>query len=111
MFLDVEPDYWQMDPRKVEDFLEHECYWSGDNLLNIATGRQIKAILPVHILGHPCDMDPILELGRKFGLTVIEDATESLGARYKGNMAGSMGELGCLSYNGNKLISTGSGGM
>lgn len=111
VFLDVDPDYWQMDPMKVEHFLENECYWSGDSLVNVVTGRQVKGILPVHILGHPCDMEPILDLGRKFGLAVIEDATESLGAQYQGKMVGSLGELGCLSFNGNKLITTGSGGM
>ena len=93
------------------DFLEQECEWDGDELRNRATGRRIKAILPVHILGHPVDMDPIVEVALKFGLSVIEDATESLGAKYKGRMVGHLGHIACFSFNGNKLITTGGGGM
>ena len=61
--------------------------------------------------GPPCDMDPILEAAEKYELAVVEDATESLGATYKGRMAGHMGDIGCFSFNGNKLITTGGGGM
>lgn len=110
VFIDAEPDYWQMDPRKVADFLAKECRWSG-KLINKSTGRQVKAILPVHILGHPVDMEPIIEVARRFELTVIEDATESLGARYQGQCVGRLGDLACFSFNGNKIITTGGGGM
>ena len=71
----------------------------------------MKAIVPVHILGHPVDMDPILELARKYELAVVEDATESLGAAYKGQRVGRLGDIACFSFNGNKLITTGGGGM
>ena len=111
VFMDAEPDYWQMDPQKVVDFLEQECRWVNGKLRNKATGRRVKAILPVHILGHPCDMDPILEIARKYNLVVIEDATESLGAKYKGRMVGTLGDIACFSFNGNKIITTGGGGM
>ena len=111
VFIDAEPDYWQMDPQKVADFLEKECRWKNDELRNRTTGRRVKAILPVHILGHPADMDPILELARRYNLVVIEDATESLGTKYKGRMVGLLGDLACFSFNGNKLITTGGGGM
>ena len=111
VFIDAEPDYWQMDPQKVADFLEKECRWKNDELRNRTTGRRVKAILPVHILGHPVDMDPILELARRYNLVVIEDATESLGTKYKGRMVGLLGDLACFSFNGNKLITTGGGGM
>jgi dTDP-4-amino-4,6-dideoxygalactose transaminase len=67
--------------------------------------------MPVHILGHPCDIDPLLELARKYDLVVIEDATESLGAKYKGRSVAHLGDIACLSFNGNKLITTGGGGM
>lgn len=111
VFMDAEPRYWQMDPEKVADFLEKECRWQNGHLVNRTTGRRVKAILPVHILGHPCHMDPILQVAQKYDLAVIEDATETLGARYKGRMAGHLGYIGCFSFNGNKLITTGGGGM
>jgi perosamine synthetase len=111
VFMDAEPDYWQIDPQKVVDFLEKGCRWRNGCLHNKSTRRRIKAILPVHILGHPCDMDPILEIARKYELPVIEDATESLGAKYKGDMVGHLGDIACFSFNGNKIITTGGGGM
>ena len=111
VLIDAEPDYWQMDPRKVTDFLESECRWANSELRNQTTGRRVKAILPVHILGHPCDMDPIVDLARRFELVVIEDATESLGAKYKERMVGHLGDIACFSFNGNKVITTGGGGM
>jgi len=111
VFMDAERDYWQMDPQKAVDFLEHECEWSGGALYDKTTERRVKAILPVHILGHPCDMDPIIEMARKYELRVIEDATESLGAKYKGRMVGRLGDIACFSFNGNKIITTGGGGM
>lgn len=111
VFIDAEPHHWQMDPEKVAAFLARECYWVNGALHNKTTRRRVKAILPVHILGHPVDMDPILCLARTYNLTVIEDATESLGARYKGRMVGHIGDIGCFSFNGNKTITTGSGGM
>ena len=111
VFIDSEPVYWQMDPEKVAMFLERECRRESGRLINVATGRRVRAILPVHILGHPCDMDPIVELGRKYDLVVIEDASESLGARYGESMIGRLGDIACFSFNGNKLITTGGGGM
>jgi perosamine synthetase len=111
VFMDAEPRYWQMDPQKVQDFLTQQCRWDGSNLINHATGRPVKALLPVHILGHPCDMDPLLEVARRFDLAVIEDATESLGATYRQKSLGSLGHIACFSFNGNKLITTGGGGM
>ena len=87
------------------------CEWRGGALHNRQTGRRVKAIIPVHILGHPVDLDPILALAREFGLAVIEDATESLGASYRGRVIGSIGDLACFSFNGNKIITTGGGGM
>lgn len=111
VFMDAEPQYWQMDPQKVTDFLERECLWKNSELRNKTTGRRVKAILPVHILGHPCDMDLIVDLARKFKLVVIEDATESLGAKYKERMVGHLGDIACFSFNGNKVITTGGGGM
>jgi perosamine synthetase len=111
VFIDAEPTYWQIDPAGVVDFLENGCRWDGETLRNRRTGRRVKAILPVHILGHPVDMDPILQTAQKYSLPVIEDATEGLGARYRGKSIGGLGHAGCFSFNGNKIITTGGGGM
>jgi perosamine synthetase len=100
-----------MDSDKVGDFLNNDCRRVDGELRNIHTGRRVHAILPVHILGHPVDMDPIMALASEFGLTVIEDATESLGASYKGVPTGRIGHVACFSFNGNKIITTGGGGM
>jgi len=111
VFIDIEPAYWQMDAQKLADFLKKECHWVGGELYNRKTGRHVSAIIPVHILGHPCDMNPILELAHQYNLIVIEDATESLGAKYKERMVGNLGDIACFSFNGNKIITTGGGGM
>lgn len=111
VFMDSEPDNWQMDPQKLGDFLHRECQWVRGGWHNRATHRHVKAIMPVHILGHPADMDPILEIARNHGLVVMEDATESLGGRYRQRMVGHLGDVACLSFNGNKVITAGGGGM
>jgi perosamine synthetase len=111
VFVDSEPRYWQICPDRVGQFLETDCEWDGRALRNRHTGRRVKAILPVHILGHPVDLEPILALAAKYALPVIEDATEGLGALYRGRSLGTAGQIGCFSFNGNKLITTGGGGM
>jgi perosamine synthetase len=111
VFIDAEPNFWQMDAQRVVDFLETQCRYADGQLFNKTTGRRVKAILPVHVLGHPVDIDPILEVAAKYGLPVIEDATESLGATYKDRSVGHLGAISCFSFNGNKLITTGGGGM
>lgn len=111
VFIDAEARHWQMSPEKVVEFLDHGCRWDGNALWNLQTGRRVKAIIPVHILGHPVDLNPILEIAAKYSLPVIEDATEGLGARYRGKCVGGAGHAGCFSFNGNKIITTGGGGM
>jgi perosamine synthetase len=111
VFVDVDPVYLQLDPQKLESFLVNECSVHDGSLINKNTGRRVRAILPVHILGHPCDMDAIQALAKKFDLLVIEDAAESIGATYKGQPVGTFSDVACFSFNGNKLISTGGGGM
>jgi perosamine synthetase len=111
VFLDVEPNHWQLDPQRVLDFIQQQCHWSEGKLTNKTGGRRIRAILPVHILGHPCDIDALREIARHFDLRVVEDATECLGAKYKDQMVGSASEIACFSFNGNKVITTGGGGM
>lgn len=111
VFIDVEPDHWQIDPQKVAEFIDKECRWQNQELRNRSTGRRVKALLPVDILGHPVDHDALLSLARKYDLSVVEDATESLGAEYRGRRLGQHADLVCFSFNGNKIITTGGGGM
>ena len=116
VFIDSEPCHGQMDPRQVVAFLDNACAWRDGCLRNKASGRRVKAIVPVHVLGHPVDMQPILEAARKYGLVVVEDAAEALGARYRDGQGrdlkvGQLGDMACLSFNGNKIITTGGGGM
>lgn len=111
LFVDADPETWQMDVDRVIAFLRHGCRMRGGALFNIASGRRIGALLPVHVLGHPVDMDPLLAVAAEFGLPVIEDATESLGATYKERPVGALGDMAALSFNGNKLITCGGGGM
>ncbi len=111
VFIDAEPDSWQMDPQRVAAFLTQRCTWRNGALYTTSTQRRVRAIVPVHILGHPVDIDPILELARTYNLVVIEDAAESLGARYRERMVGHLGDIACFSFNGNKVMTTGGGGM
>ncbi|KOM96820.1 perosamine synthetase [Clostridium botulinum] len=95
VFVDVCRDTYVMDADKIEEMITPKT----------------KAILPIHIYGHPVDMDKIMEIAKKHNLYVIEDATESLGSLYKDKAVGTIGHIGCFSFNGNKLITTGAGGM
>jgi perosamine synthetase len=111
VFVDAEPVYWQMDVSLIERFLSERCRRSNGATINTETGRRVSAIIPVHVLGHPVEMKPLLAVAERYGLAVVEDATESLGARDAGRRLGAIGTVGCLSFNGNKLLTTGGGGM
>ena len=111
VFIDAEPLHGQMDPAVLLDFLERGCRWRRGALWNKDSDRRVSAVLPVHLLGHACDLRPILAAARKYGLPVVEDASESLGCLYRGRSVGAWGDLGCFSFNGNKVITTGAGGL
>ena len=111
VFVDVTADRWQLDVDKVAAFLKGECERTASGLRDRATGNRVAALLPVHLLGHPVDLDPLLAIAAEYGLAVIEDATESLGSTYKGRAPGTFGLAGCFSFNGNKIITSGGGGM
>jgi dTDP-4-amino-4,6-dideoxygalactose transaminase len=81
------------------------------HVVNRGTRRVVRALLPVHLYGHPCDLDPLLALARRYPMAVVEDSAEALGARYRGRAVGVDGLVGCLSFNGNKIITTSGGGM
>ncbi len=93
--VDIEPDTWNINPLKIEEKITDKT----------------KAIIVVHIFGHPVDMDPVLELAKKYNLFVVEDCAEAHGATYKGKKVGSIGDIGCFSFYANKIITTGEGGM
>ncbi|OGQ38019.1 MAG: hypothetical protein A2W61_06260, partial [Deltaproteobacteria bacterium RIFCSPLOWO2_01_44_7] len=111
VLMDADPKTWQMDTTKVEQFLEEECELREDGCFNKKTGRRISAIVPVHILGLGCAMDKIVALARRFLLKVVEDAAEGMGVRYQGRHVGTFGDIAAFSFNGNKDMTTGGGGM
>lgn len=95
ILVDAEPETWNIDPARIEQKITDKT----------------RAILPVHIYGHPCDMDPIMEIATKHNLYLIEDAAEAHGAQYKGRKVGSFGHVNCFSFYANKIVTTGEGGM
>jgi perosamine synthetase len=109
--VDSEPRYWQIDAEAVRHFLGEECDVEVGIVRNRVTGRRVRAVIPVHLLGSPVDFDALAALVRPLGLAIIEDATESLGAEYRGRAVGRLGDAACFSFNGNKVITTGGGGM
>lgn len=111
ILIDTDADNWQMDLNILEEFLQNETEQRGNVCYHKKTGRRILMIMPVHVLGNMCDMDRLLAIAKQHNLIVIEDSTEALGSYYKGKHAGSFGLMGTFSYNGNKIITTGGGGM
>ena len=112
IFMDCDPETLCLDVSKLFDFLKNNTIEKDDHYTyNKNSGRRIKAIIPVHIFGHPVDMDSLIDICQADNIEVIEDATESLGSQYKGKKTGSLGKIGCFSFNGNKIITTGGGGM
>lgn len=109
-FCDSEEQTLGLDPLKLEEHLKSVAKMTSEGCVNKKTGRRIKAIVPMHAFGHPVDMDPLIEVSGRFGLEVVEDAAESLGSFYKGRHTGNLGRLSALSFNGNKIITTGGGG-
>jgi perosamine synthetase len=111
VFVDSEAVSWGLDAAKLSDFLERECSIKDGEVVNRASGRVVRAVLPVHLYGHPVDIDAVLDVAARYPLAVVEDAAEAIGACYKGGAVGCHGLVSCLSFNGNKIITTGGGGM
>ncbi len=114
VFMDCD-DSLCMDPVKLEKFCKEECEISGDKLVHKATKKTVKAVVVVHVFGNLADMESIMTIAENYHLKVVEDATEALGSRYitgrfAGKYAGTIGDYGAFSYNGNKIITTGGGG-
>lgn len=115
VFMDCD-DYLCMDPKKLRLFCEKECELTTGGLVHKGTGKYIHALIVVHVFGNMADMESIMEIAEKYQLKVIEDATEALGTKYTegkyaGRYAGMIGDFGAYSFNGNKIITTGGGGM
>jgi perosamine synthetase len=109
-FVDSEERTLGIDPRAVREYLSGIAERRGGYSVNRHTGRIMRAIVPMHVFGHPADVDGLLGVARDFNLVLVEDAAESLGSRYQGTHTGTFGRLGTLSFNGNKTITTGGGG-
>ncbi len=115
IFIDCD-DSLCMDPLKLEKFCSEECDFKEGNLINKKTNKKIRALIVVHVFGNMADMEKIMDIAKRYNLKVLEDATEALGTyytkgRYKGKYAGTIGDIGVLSFNANKIITTGGGGM
>jgi len=112
IFVDVDKDTLGLSPSKLEEFLEEFAFVNEDNeCINKSTNRVIKACVPMHTFGHPCRIDEIVEICKRYNIEVVEDSAESLGSYYKGQHTGTFGKVGVFSFNGNKIITTGGGGM
>ena len=112
LLIDISVKDWQMDLELLEQFLNEDCERTKDGIVRFKkSGQKISAIMIVHLQGHMCNLEKLLEIAKRWDLNVIEDAAEALGSKYNNQHAGTFGEFGCFSFNGNKIMSTGGGGM
>jgi perosamine synthetase len=112
VFVDVDIDTMGLSPVKVEEFLVEFGDMRNDGFCyNNVTGNRISACVPMHTFGHPIKIEALVKICEKYNIALVEDAAESIGSKYKGQHTGTFGKLGIISYNGNKTITTGGGGM
>lgn len=109
-FVDVDEHTLGIDPIKLERYLKDIAKMKNSECFNKQTGKRIKAIVPMHTFGHPVDMDKLNLVAEKYNIDIVEDAAESLGSFYKGKHTGNHSKLAAVSFNGNKIITTGGGG-
>ena len=110
-FVDSSIENFGINCIKLENYLNKIVIFKGNKCINKLTGKVIKAIIPVHVFGHPCDIQGVIKIAKKYKLKVVEDAAGALGSFYKKKHLGTFGDVGCISFNGNKIITTGGGGM
>ena len=110
IFIDVDKDTMGMSPDALEVFLKANAIVKNHQCVNKSTGNIIKACIPMHTFGHPCRINDIQKICKKWNIALIEDSAESLGSFYNGQHTGTFGDLGVLSFNGNKIITSGGGG-
>lgn len=111
VFVDVSNKTLGMDPQKLEDFFKSYTKFEKGGCINRITGRRIRACIPMHTYGHPVEIDDIRDICLRYSIELIEDAAESLGSTFKQKHTGTFGKFGILSFNGNKIVTTGGGGM
>ena len=111
VFIDVDRDTMGLSPVKMKEWLKEHAEIKGNACYNKSTHRRIKSCVPMHTFGHPVHLDEIVQTCNEYHIVLVEDAAESLGSFYKGKHTGTLGEIGVLSFNGNKTITTGGGGM
>lgn len=111
VFIDVDKDTMGLSPKAVKAWLETQAEIKEGICYNKTTGRRIKACVPMHTFGHPVHLDELVEVCKEWQIELVEDAAESLGSFYKGKHTGTFGKVGAISFNGNKTITTGGGGM
>jgi perosamine synthetase len=111
VFIDVDMDTMGLSPTKMEEWLKHNVEVRDDGCYNRTTKRRIKACVPMHTFGHPVHLDELVDVCNRYKIELVEDAAESIGSYYKGKHTGTFGKVGILSFNGNKTITTGGGGM
>ena len=109
-FVDSDEETLGMDPEALEEWLQQVTEPTQGVFRNRQTGRRLRALVPMHTFGHPCDLEGLLKIAHDYRLELVEDAAESLGSYYHGQHTGTFGRLGTLSFNGNKTITTGGGG-
>jgi len=110
VFVDVDKETMGLSPSALKTFLENNTSIIGQQCINNSTGKVIKACVPMHTFGHPCRIDEIKDICDKYHIFLIEDAAESLGSIYKNKHTGTYGQVGVMSFNGNKIITAGGGG-
>ena len=111
VFIDVDRDTMGLSPAAVRKWLATNAEIKDNQCFNKNTNRRIKACVPMHTFGHPVHLDELVEVCKEYHIELVEDAAESIGSLYKGKHTGTFGKIGALSFNGNKTITTGGGGM
>ena len=111
VFIDVDRDTMGLSPKAIQAWLEMNAEIKDNTCYNKTTGRRIKCCVPMHTFGHPVRIDELVDICRNWHIELVEDAAESLGSFYKGQHTGTFGKVGAISFNGNKTITTGGGGM
>lgn len=111
VFIDVDKDTLGLSPKAIEEWLERNAELKNGTCYNKNSGRRIKACIPMHTFGHPVKIDELVDICKDWHIELIEDAAESIGSFYKGQHTGTFGKVGVISFNGNKTITTGGGGI
>lgn len=111
VFIDVDLDTMGLSPAKMREWLKENAEIRNEECFNRNSGRRIKACVPMHTFGHPVHLDELIELCQEYHIGLVEDAAESMGSFYKGKHTGTFGKVGAVSFNGNKTITTGGGGI